>query len=93
MWRAVTEAVGVQARDSLWDYPDLIPASEDIDDPSALIARLEAQARGEAPAADDLDDALAKLLAEETERDGHVEEEDPEREDPGEERPEGDRPV
>ena len=63
MWRAVTDAVGVAARDALWDYPDLIPTSEDIDDPAALVARLEARARGEEPARDDMDDALERLLS------------------------------
>ncbi|MFD4957067.1 zinc-dependent metalloprotease [Microbacterium sp. NPDC058389] len=63
MWRAVTDAVGPAARDALWDYPDLMPAASDIDDPAALVARLEARARGEAPAPDELDDALARLLA------------------------------
>lgn len=63
MWRAVTDAVGPAARDSLWDYPDLMPGAEDIDDPASLVARLEARARGEEPARDEFDDALAKLLA------------------------------
>ena len=63
MWRAVTDAVGPAARDALWDYPDLMPAASDIDDPAALVARLEARARGEEPATDELDDALARLLA------------------------------
>lgn len=63
MWRAVTDAVGVNARDALWDYPDLMPTSDDIDDPSALVARLQAHARGEEPARDAMDDALEQLLA------------------------------
>ncbi len=63
MWRAVTDAVGVAGRDALWDYPDLMPSAEDIDDPAALVARLEARARGEEPAPDEMDDALARLLA------------------------------
>ena len=62
MWRAVTDAVGVAGRDALWDYPDLMPTAEDIDDPAALVARLEARARGEEPAPDEMDDALARLL-------------------------------
>ncbi len=66
MWRAVTDAVGVAARDALWDYPDLMPTADDIDDPAALVARLEARARGEEPARDEMDDALARLLAGET---------------------------
>ena len=62
MWRAITDAVGTAARDSLWDYPDLMPQASDIDDPSALIARLQAEARGEQPETDEFDEALARLL-------------------------------
>nr|WP_270352858.1 zinc-dependent metalloprotease [Microbacterium testaceum] len=65
LWRAVTDAVGVDGRDALWDYPDLMPTSDDIDDPAALVARLTAASRGEAAPADAMDDALAQLLAEE----------------------------
>ncbi|WP_061782237.1 zinc-dependent metalloprotease [Microbacterium hominis] len=63
MWRAVTDAVGIEARDGLWDYPDLMPTAEDIDDPQALVARLQARARGEAPERDAFDEALDELLA------------------------------
>ncbi|MGO4679245.1 zinc-dependent metalloprotease [Microbacterium sp. 2MCAF23] len=62
MWRAVTEAVGVEARDALWDYPDLMPDASDIDDPAALVARLQSRARGEQPAPDEMDEALERLL-------------------------------
>lgn len=62
MWQAVTDAVGLAARDALWDYPDLMPTADDIDDPSALIERLQASLRGEAPAVDEFDEALARLL-------------------------------
>lgn len=65
MWRRIGDEVGIAARDSLWDYPDLMPSGEDIDDPSALISRLQALARGELPEPDAFDDALAALLAEE----------------------------
>lgn len=64
MWRAVTDAVGVAERDSLWDYPDLMPDASDIDDPQALIARLQARAAGEEPPRDAMDEALEELLAE-----------------------------
>ncbi|KZE41297.1 zinc-dependent metalloprotease [Microbacterium sp. T32] len=66
MWRAVTDAVGVAGRDAMWDYPDLMPSADDIDDPAGLIARLTAASRGEATPADAMDDALAQLIAEET---------------------------
>lgn len=62
MWQKVTDAVGIAARDSLWDYPDLQPSAADIDDPTTLIERLQARARGEAPVADEFDEALTRLL-------------------------------
>lgn len=62
MWQRITDEAGVAARDSLWDYADLMPQAEDIDDPSGLIERLQARARGEEPVADEFDEALARLL-------------------------------
>ena len=91
MWRAVTDAVGVAGRDALWDYPDLMPTAEDIDDPAALVARLEARARGEEPAPDEMDDALARLLAGEDPGAAPAEPESADR-DPDEE-PDDPRPV
>jgi len=66
MWRAITDAVGVDARDSLWDYADFMPTSDDIDDPSRIIESLRRRALGDdAPEAelDELDDAIARILA------------------------------
>ncbi|MBN9190825.1 zinc-dependent metalloprotease [Microbacterium sp.] len=68
MWRAVTDAVGMAARDALWDYPDLMPTSDDIDDPAGLIARLEARSRGEEPPRDAMDEAIEALLRDVGER-------------------------
>lgn len=62
MWQAVTDAVGIEARDALWSHPDMMPSSDDLDNPAALILRLEAAARGETPAPDDMDRALQDLL-------------------------------
>lgn len=62
MWQKITDAVGNEQRDSLWSHPDLIPTAEDIDDPTALIQRLEASARGDAPEPDEFDTALQDLL-------------------------------
>lgn len=58
MWQAVTDAVGAEARDALWSHPDLVPTSDDIDDPQGLIARLQ---QGP-PAPDDVDRAIEDLL-------------------------------
>ncbi|MDF1479548.1 zinc-dependent metalloprotease [Leifsonia sp. H3M29-4] len=62
MWQAVTDAVGDAARDALWSHPDLVPTGEDIDDPAALVARLQAGA----PEPDDIDQALEDLLNDDT---------------------------
>ena len=92
MWRAVTDAVGIAARDALWDYPDIMPLASDIDDPSSLIARLEALQRGETPEADELDEALARLL--DGESPDSPSPDSPAPDSPGDDdRPEGDRPV
>ncbi|WP_405217991.1 zinc-dependent metalloprotease [Agrococcus sp. Ld7] len=66
-WRSVTDAVGPELRDSLWDQPDLMPGSDDIDDPAGVIARL--QGGGEL---DEMDLALQELLddAERAQQDG-----------------------
>jgi putative hydrolase len=63
-WQAVSEAAGAEARDSLWDHPDLLPSADDIDDPARVIATLVAGAgRDEA-----FDQALSDLLSGEGER-------------------------
>ncbi|RLK49108.1 zinc-dependent metalloprotease [Microbacterium telephonicum] len=92
MWRAVTEAVGTAARDSLWDYPDLMPGADDIDDPTALIARLQAAARGDAAERDEFDDALEALLAQEAQG-GNGDAADAPDDTTGDDTPEGPRPV
>lgn len=90
MWRAVTDAVGVDARDALWDYPDLMPGADDIDDPAALVARLQARARGDRPERDEMDEALDALLAEAT---GEHPARDEDDQDAGDDAPGGPRPV
>ena len=63
LWSAVTDAVGDEARDRLWSHPDLMPTSEDLDDPSALVARVSAEAEGRTPEPDEFDLALEDLLS------------------------------
>ncbi|MEO8262748.1 MAG: zinc-dependent metalloprotease [Pseudolysinimonas sp.] len=62
MWQAVQDAVGAEARDSLWAHPDIVPSDADIDDPTALVARLS----GGTPEPDDVDQALEDLLNDES---------------------------
>ncbi len=58
MWQELTDAVGAEKRDALWSHPDLVPTSDDIDDPAALIARVT----DPDPELDDIDRAIEDLL-------------------------------
>ncbi len=40
LWQRLTEAAGMDARDAVWQHPDLLPSSEDLDDPAAFIDRV-----------------------------------------------------
>ncbi|HWM34943.1 MAG TPA: zinc-dependent metalloprotease [Pseudolysinimonas sp.] len=62
MWQAVQDAVGAEGRDALWAHPDILPGDAEIDDPAALVARLQAGS----PEPDDVDQALEDLLNDET---------------------------
>ena len=61
-WQAITDAVGATRRDELWAHPDLLPSSDDIDDPQRVIASLT----GESAEPDDVDRALSDLLADDS---------------------------
>ncbi len=61
MWQKLTDALGAPGRDALWSHPDLIPTSDDIDDPTALIAR----ATDADPERDEVDQAIEDLLNDE----------------------------
>ncbi len=37
MWRTLTDARGVSARDEIWAHPDLLPTAEDLDDPEGFV--------------------------------------------------------
>jgi putative hydrolase len=37
LWRRLTEARGVEARDQLWAHPDLLPTADDFDDPEGFV--------------------------------------------------------
>ena len=62
MWQKVTDAVGSEKRDDLWSHPDLVPTADDLDDPTALIARIT----GGEPEPDDVDQAIEDLLNDDT---------------------------
>lgn len=60
MWATLTQAVGIEKRDTLWDHPDVLPTAMDIQNPQALVDKLTSQgAQG-----DEMDKALRDLLGE-----------------------------
>jgi hypothetical protein len=66
MWRALDAAVSAEQRDSVWAHPDVMPTSDDIDDPTALISRLS----GNVAPPDAIDDAIRRLMDEDGTVDG-----------------------
>lgn len=55
LWSRLTDAVGADARDGVWGHPDLLPTSEDLDEPAAFIDRMVG---GDTSG---IDDAIAQL--------------------------------
>lgn len=39
LWEKLTEAVGADQRDAVWQHPDLLPGAADLDEPAAFIDR------------------------------------------------------
>jgi putative hydrolase len=54
LWKLVGDQHGIEVRDSIWEHPDLVPNSTDLDDPLEFAERL-----GNTRAA--LDDPMAEL--------------------------------
>jgi len=61
LWGHITLVGGPQARDAVWDHPDLLPTTEDLDDPTGYSARRAAASDEHA----DVDRALAEIFGEE----------------------------
>jgi putative hydrolase len=40
LWERLTQAAGADARDAVWQHPDLLPAADDLDEPAAFIDRV-----------------------------------------------------
>ncbi|MBV8996933.1 MAG: zinc-dependent metalloprotease, partial [Pseudonocardiales bacterium] len=54
LWRRLTEVQDIERRDALWSHPDLLPTTEELDDPAAFVDRAARHAA-------DLDDPIAAL--------------------------------
>jgi putative hydrolase len=40
LWERLTEAAGIDARDAVWQHPDLVPSAADLDEPAGFIDRV-----------------------------------------------------
>ncbi|WP_371746838.1 zinc-dependent metalloprotease [Mycolicibacterium sp. YH-1] len=40
LWQRLTDAVGADARDAVWQHPDLLPGADDLDEPAGFIDRI-----------------------------------------------------
>ncbi|WP_083409850.1 zinc-dependent metalloprotease [Mycolicibacterium rutilum] len=40
LWERLTQAVGADARDAVWQHPDLLPSPQDLDEPAGFIDRM-----------------------------------------------------
>jgi putative hydrolase len=59
LWERLTQAVGADARDAVWQHPDLLPSAEDLDEPAGFIDRMIG---GDTSGIDDaIDRAIADL--------------------------------
>lgn len=56
-WKVITEELGVEGRDAIWDHPDLLPTADELSNPHDYLKRTQNQD-------DDLDQALKDLLGE-----------------------------
>lgn len=64
LWDRLTEAVGSDARDAVWQHPDLLPGADDLDDPAGFIDRVIG---GDTTG---IDEAIARLEEEDPGADG-----------------------
>jgi hypothetical protein len=60
LWERLTEAVGIDARDGVWQHPDLLPSSADLDEPAGFIDRV----LGGDTSGLDIDSAIAEFQKE-----------------------------
>ena len=40
LWERLTAAAGVDARDAVWNHPDLMPSAADLDEPAGFVDRI-----------------------------------------------------
>lgn len=75
LWASIDTQVGPSERDAVWDHPDLLPGTVDLDDPAGYFTRREAVSAEQS----DVDKALAEIFGEaDGESDGEPDRDEPE---------------
>ena len=69
LWERLTEAAGIDARDAVWNHPDLMPSSSDLDEPAGFIDRII----GGDVSSLDVDSLIAEIQRDQKDPDGPVE--------------------
>src|SRR3954454_3574016 len=71
LWERLTQAVGADNRDAVWQHPELLPRAEDLDEPAGFIDRMIG---GDTSGIDDaIDQAIADLQKDPDKGDGDTE--------------------
>lgn len=86
LWAAVRDARGADGRDAVWNHPDLVPTSADLDDPIGFVKNERATEEG-----DDFDAALAELLDSDTGKQDDEDQQDEGQQDEDQQNDEGER--
>ena len=63
LFAALEDSTGTAGRDEAWKHPDLAPGADDLDDPMGYVNGEKKQACEKSAQPDEMDDALAALLA------------------------------
>lgn len=63
LFAALEDSKGMAGRDGAWKHPDLAPGADDLDDPMGYVNGEKEQASEKSAQPDEMDDALAALLA------------------------------
>ena len=63
LFAALEDSTGTAGRDGAWKHPDLAPGADDLDDPMGYVNGEKKQACEKSAQPDEMDDALAALLA------------------------------
>ncbi|MQY28344.1 zinc-dependent metalloprotease [Nocardia aurantia] len=87
LWRRLTTDAGLEARDAIWAHPDLLPTSDDLDNPAGFIDGVIGGGTGM------FDDPLAQLAETEARERAERERKDREAPESGEDDKPGDEPA